>query len=100
MSENIINWTDEYGNEYNEPLSRLQRNYAEMCQHVRNSARKDLRELTLIESFNETYLAAIQGNADIIDAIAKAQKAVELAGKYDEAMKQAVEARLSAEFPE
>lgn len=97
MSENIINWTDEDGKEFNVPLINLQLAY-EFTQPFKNTKRN--RKFQLEAIFQSTYHAALQSGADIVDAIAKAMKAVALAGKYDEAMKQSVEARLNAEFHE
>lgn len=96
MSENIINWIDMYGREFSVLLSDLQRNY----EQTTRPTQKYYRTQELQQLFRITYHDAISSGLDVVDAIAKAMKAVALAGKYDEAMKQSVEARLNAEFPE
>lgn len=97
MSEkNVVNWIARNGKEISVPLEDIQKVYEDTTRPSQKYYRKaDLQFL-----FKTTYHAAIQGGSDIVDAIAKAMKAVALAGKYDEAMKQAVEARLNAEFPD
>ena len=95
MSEkNVVNWIGMNGKEISVALEDMQEIYEEATRPTTKTFRKaDLEYL-----FKTTYTAAISSGADIVDAIAKAMKAVALAGKYDEAMKQAVEARLNAEF--
>lgn len=95
MSENIINWKGVDGSEYNVPLDELQSSYEDTVP-VRNAERR----FHLQYVFHSTYSAAISSGLLVEKAIEKAMKAVALAGKYDEAMKQAVEARIRAEFPE
>lgn len=95
MSENIINWKSEDGTEYNIPLAVLQSSYEDSTP-VRNLERR----FHLQYVFHSTYSAAISSGLLVEKAIDKAAQAVALAGKYDEAMKQAVEARLRAEFQE
>lgn len=95
MIENIINWKSEDGTEYNIPLAVLQSIY-ETTAPVRNAERR----FHLQYIFHSTYSAAISSGLLVEKAIEKAAQAVALAGKYDEAMKQAVEARIRAEFPE
>ena len=95
MSENIINWKSVDGTEYNIPLAVLQSIY-ETTAPVRNLERR----FHLQYVFHSTYSASISSGLLVEKAIEKAMKAVALAGKYDEAMKQAVEARIKAEFPE
>ena len=96
MSENIINWVGEDSMQYNVPLDELQSSYEDA---MPKRAKED-RRFNLEYIFHSTYNAAISSGLDVVDAITKAMKAVALAGKYDEAMKQSVEARLNAEFPE
>lgn len=95
MIENIINWKSEDGTEHNVPLDVLQSIY-ETTVPVRNLERR----YHLQYVFHSTYSAAISSGLLVEKAIEKAAQAVALAGKYDEAMKQAVEARIRAEFPE
>ena len=95
MIENIINWKSEDGTEYNVPLDELQSSYEDSTP-VRNLERR----FHLQYVFHSTYSAAISSGLLVEKAIEKAAQAVALAGKYDEAMKQSVEARLNAEFPE
>lgn len=96
MSENIINWIDRDGTEYNVPLVVLQISYEDTALERRNLERR----YHLQYVFHSTYSAAISSGLLVEKAIEKAAQAVALAGKYDEAMKQAVQARIKAEFPE
>ena len=93
---NLVCWTGMDGKEFSVRLSDMQRNYEQTTRPTQKTYRKgDLEYI-----FKVTYHAAIQSGAGIVDAIAKAKDAVKAAGMYDEAMKQAVEARLNAEFPD
>lgn len=97
MSEkDIVNWIGRDGDERNVSLSALKL----MHEIVSDGRNKKTRAFDLEGRFHSTYEAAISSGAGIVDAIAKAKDAVKTAGVYDEAMKQAVEARLNAEFPE
>ena len=95
-NDNVIHWVGVTGNEYSVALEDLQQNY----EATTRPARKVYRKGDLEYLFKNTYSVAISSGLGIVDAIAKAKDAVKAAGMYDEAMKQAVEARLNAEFPE
>lgn len=95
MSEkNWVNWIGMDGKEFSVLLSDMQRNYEQTTRPTQKTYRKGDLEYV----FKVTYHAAIQSGLLVEKAIDKAAQAVALAGKYDEAMKQAVEARINAEF--
>lgn len=98
MSGNIISWIGADGTNYDIPLDVLQTSYEQ--KNTQNDHIRQYRKVDLQHLFKTTYHSAIQSGAGIVDAIAKAKDAVKAAGMYDEAMKQAVEARLNAEFPD